>query len=160
MLELGKNLFDWIEIGAVGREEQEVRAGLANSRTDGFALVAVEIVHDHDIAGFECGDEELRDICKEAFAVDRAIEDTRRVNPVMPQGSEEGHGLPVAVRDFCIEPVSAPAPSAKGRHVGFGPGLIDEDQPRRIKPALILLPSSAPPGDVRPVLLAWQSAFF
>ena len=46
------------------------------------------------------------------------------------------------------------------RHVGFGPGVIDEDQAGRIKPPLILSPLRPPPGDVGTILLAGVQAFF
>ena len=46
------------------------------------------------------------------------------------------------------------------RHVGFGPGVIDEDQAGRIKPPLILSPLRPPPGDVRTILFAGLQAFF
>jgi hypothetical protein len=45
-------------------------------------------------------------------------------------------------------------------HVGLGPGLVDKDQARGIKPPLIFFPLRAPPGDVRPILLAGVQAFF
>ena len=46
------------------------------------------------------------------------------------------------------------------RNVGFGPGVIDEDQAGRIKPPLILSPLRPPPGDVRTILFAGLQAFF
>jgi hypothetical protein len=46
------------------------------------------------------------------------------------------------------------------RHVGLGPGLVDEDQASRIKPALVLLPLRPSPGDIGPILLAGAQAFF
>jgi hypothetical protein len=52
---------------------------------------------------------------------------------------------------------TAPVPAG---HVGFGPSLVDEDQAARVKPALMLLPSGAPPGDVGAILLAGVQAFF
>ncbi len=39
------------------------------------------------------------------------------------------------------ELVAAPRPAAQAGHVGFGPGLVDEYQTGRIKPALIGLPA-------------------
>jgi hypothetical protein len=46
------------------------------------------------------------------------------------------------------------------RHVGFGPGLVDEDKPSRIDRRLPRLPLLTPPGDVRPVLFGGAKAFF
>jgi hypothetical protein len=45
-------------------------------------------------------------------------------------------------------------------HIGLGPGLIDEDQPLRVEPALIPLPALTPPFYVGPVLLGRVQAFF
>ena len=100
------------------------------------------------------------DLDPEAFAVDRALRHPGRVNAVMTQRGEEGHGLPVTMRCLGIEPLTPRAPSAQRRHVGFSPGLIDKDEARRINPALILLPPHTPPGNVRPILLGGQQAFF
>jgi hypothetical protein len=46
------------------------------------------------------------------------------------------------------------------RHVGLGPGLVDEDQARRVKPALMHLPARAAARDVRPSLLVGAAVFF
>jgi hypothetical protein len=39
-------------------------------------------------------------------------------------------------------------------HVSLGPGFVDENQPTRIYPALVLAPLLAAPADVRLILLA------
>jgi len=44
------------------------------------------------------------------------------------------------------------APVAAG-HIGLGPGFVDEHQALGVKPALVLLPSDPPAGDVGAVLL-------
>jgi hypothetical protein len=59
-----------------------------------------------------------------------------------------------------IPPAAAGTAAVDARHVGLGPGLVDEDQARRVKPALILLPAGAPACDVRSVLLGRVQAFF
>ena len=59
------------------------------------------------------------------------------------------------------QPLAPRGAAAVGaRHVGLGPGLVDEDQAGRIDPTLILPPLRAPPGDVGPILLAGVQAFF
>ena len=70
VLELREDLFDGIEIGAVGREEEEPGTGFADGGPDGHSLVAAEIVHDDDIAGPEAGNKHLLDIEQEALAID------------------------------------------------------------------------------------------
>ena len=47
-----------------------MRAGFSDGLAHGAAFVASEIVHDHDIAALERGDEHLLDIGREPLAVD------------------------------------------------------------------------------------------
>lgn len=50
-LEFGEDLFDRIEIGTVGRQEQQLGASRPDRPSHGLTLVAAEIVHDDDVAG-------------------------------------------------------------------------------------------------------------
>ena len=68
MLELGEDLLDRVEIGAVGRQKDEVRAFGSNDGAGGFALVAAEVVQDDDIARQEGWGEDLLDVEEEDFA--------------------------------------------------------------------------------------------
>ncbi len=77
----------------------------------------------------------------------------------MPKGGHEGHGFPVAVRNFGREPCAARRPSLEWRHVRLGPCLIDEDQALRRDPALMLHPLGAPPCDVRAIPFAGDDGF-
>src|SRR2546428_4397241 len=99
MFELGEDLLDWIEIGGIFWQEEEFGAGRADERPHGFALVAAEIVQNDDVAGTKRGHEDLLDIDPEALAVDRPLEQPRRVDAVVAQRSQERRGLPAAVRD-------------------------------------------------------------
>ena len=58
-LELGEDVFDWIEIGRVAGQEEQLGAGSADQATHGFSLVAAEIVHRDDVTGVEGRHEEL-----------------------------------------------------------------------------------------------------
>ena len=55
-LELGEDLLDGIEVGAVGRQEDQMCAGLSQGLSHGLALVAAQVVHDDDVAGREGGE--------------------------------------------------------------------------------------------------------
>ena len=57
--------------------------------------------------------------------------------------------LPNGVRATSFRPRGA----QPRRHVGLGPGLVDEDEAPGIKPPLIPLPPFAPARDLRPQLL-------
>jgi hypothetical protein len=59
--------------------------------------------------------------------------------------------------DKARSPRAAPM---RAHHVGFGPGLVDEDEARGVKPSLITLPPGSSPCDVGTILLAGVQAFF
>lgn len=160
MLELGKDLLDGVQVRAVGWQEQEPCADVADCATDGGSFVAAQVVHDHNIASRERWDEALLDIIEEAIAIDRLIQHTGRVDPVTAQGGEEGHGFPVAVRGLGVKPLTLGCPAPQGSHVGLCPGFVNEDEPRWIKPPLIFLPLRAPSCDLGPKLFGGQYAFF
>ncbi len=159
-LELGEDLFDRIEVRGVRRQEQQPGSSGADGLADGCALVTAEIVHDDDIAGSQRGHEELLDPCGKALAVDRAIEDAGRIDPVMAKGCQEGQRAPFAERSAGDQLAPARRPAPDRRHVGLSPGLVDEDQPARIKPPLVLLPLLSPARDLRPQLLDGEQRFF
>ncbi len=71
-----------IEVGRVGRQEEEPGAGCPDGAPHGLSFVAAEIIHDDDVAGDERRHEKPFDIGQEASAVDGAIEDEGRVDPV------------------------------------------------------------------------------
>lgn len=160
VLELCKGLLDGVEVWAIGRQEDEFCAGLSDGSAHLLALVAAEIVEDDDITGLEGGDQELLDVGTELLAIDRAIEEAGCLDPVMPQGGQEGERAPAAVRCLADQSLAAWPPTAQRSHVGFCPGLVDEDQAFGVDARLACSPSPAAPGHVRPVLLSREGGFF
>ncbi len=158
--ELGEDLLDGVEVGGVWRQEKQVCAGASDGLANRLSLVAAEVVHDDDVAGAQRGDQHLAHIGGEPFRVDRPVEHEGRVYAVVAQRGDEGHRTPVAVGGFGEQWLSPRTPATGPDHVGLGPGLIDEDEPRRIDLALMPLPPGAAAGDVRPVLLAGVHGFF
>jgi hypothetical protein len=59
-------------------------------------------------------------------------------------------------------PQTAPprGPSVTPGHVGRGPGLVDEDEPRGVEIQLALEPRLAPLPDIGPVLLGGMRRLF
>src|ERR1700688_4494554 len=109
--------------------------------------------------GFKVGTRTF-DVEAELLAVDRAIEQPWSVDAIVAQRRQERHGLPASVRDFGSEPHAPRPPSPERRHVGLGPGLVDEDQAGRLDPALTGCPLGASPRDVRTILFAGVHGFF
>ena len=160
MFELGEDLLDGVQVGAIGWQEQQARTDISDCPAHGGPFVTAQIVHDHDIARFQDRHQKLLDIIGEALTIDRLIEHARCIDPVMAQGRKEGHRAPMAIGHLGMEPPAPRRPTPQRGHVGFGPGLVDEDQAPGIKSALILLPLFAPARDLWPELLGRQHAFF
>jgi len=106
VLELGEELLDGIEVGAVGRQEEQMRAGLADGAAGGLSLVAAEIVEDDDVALCERRGEDLFGVEREEFAVDRAVDDEGRIDTIDPEGSDESERLPVTMRRAGLKTLS------------------------------------------------------
>jgi hypothetical protein len=103
--------------------------------------MAAEVVHDDNVAGREDRDENLLDISAEAHAIDRSVHDAGRGEAVATQSRQEGEGPPFAEGRFGDEALTSGGSAVGARHVGFGPGLVDEDQSPRIDRRLTRLPS-------------------
>jgi len=160
VLQLGEELFDRIEVGRVFRQEEQLGAGGTNGTSDRVPLVAAEIVHHDDVARSQGWDEDLLDIEAERLAVDRTGEQPWRLDAIVPERGEEGHGFPAPLRYFRAEPLSARSPSPQRCHIGLGPGLVDEDEAGRLNPILIGQPLRPPARDVGAILLAGVHGFF
>ena len=70
-LEFREHLLDRVEIGRVGRQEQQVRARRPDRCPHRLAFVAAEIVEHDDITGPERRHQDLFDVGAETVAVDR-----------------------------------------------------------------------------------------
>lgn len=160
VLELGKDLFNRVQVGRVFWQEEELGADRTDELASCFAPVAAEVIQDDDIAGSKDGQKNLLDIGAKAHAIDRPLDEPWRIDPIVAQGRQEGHGLPAAVRNLGVKSVSARRPSPQGRHIGPGPGLVDEDQPLSFDATLILYPLDAPSRDLGTIALASHHAFF
>ena len=110
--------------------------------------------------GVQGRDQHLLDIGAEHLGVDRAVEHPGRVDPVVAQGGEESHGVPVPERRFGLHAGAAPSPTPQWGHVGLCPGLINEDKALRVNLSLILLPPYPSARHIGPILFTGQHAFF
>lgn len=158
--EFGEGLFDWVQVGAVGRQKEEFGAGVADGTPDIRTFMAAQIIHHDDVARPQGWHQCLLNPGQEAAAVDWTFQQTWRGNTIATQAGDEGHGFPMAVRRFCQQALTFRRPATQRRHIRLGPGLINKDQPGRIDFSLVAAPLDAPAGDIRPVLFAGVQAFF
>jgi hypothetical protein len=68
-------------------------------------------------------------------------------------------GTPMPVRDEAAQACPFGAPAPQGGHVGLDPGLIDEDEPARIKSGLPGSPTLAPTRDAGASLFEGKQCF-
>jgi hypothetical protein len=101
--------------------------------SDAMDLVGGQIVHDHDVAWPQLGNERLFDIGEKALAVHRAVEDHRRSNPVMTQPDGGGGCFPMAVGHGSAASLAPGRTTVEAGHLGVRGGLVDEDDARRIE---------------------------
>jgi hypothetical protein len=86
VLELGEDLFDWVQVRRVFRQEEELGPGCPDELAHRFGFVTTEIVHDHGVAGAKRGDEDLLDIDREALTVDWTVEYRAMIHEVFAPG--------------------------------------------------------------------------
>jgi len=159
-LELGEDHFDGVQVGRVRRQEQEMRARVADELAGRLAFVAAEVVGDHDVAGGQGRDQALVHPGGEAVAVDRPVQDEGCDDAVMAQPGQEGQCLPVTVRDMGRKPCATLAPATGPGHVGLDPSFIQKYQTLGIKSMLVLLPALPEPRHLRAQLFAGHHGFF
>lgn len=94
-LEFGKSHFDWIEVRAVGRQEEEPRATFFEDGFGFLAFVARQIIEDDHVPTLERRGELGLYISFEDFPVHRTVDDPRCGQTVVAQGSDEGLRPPV-----------------------------------------------------------------
>ena len=115
--------------------------------------MAWEIVHDHDVAFAQFGQENLLDVGLEGETVDWAVDHEWRDEPAQRQGADEGRGFPMSKGNADPQPLAPRGPAIAPRHVCGGPGFIDEDQALGIEIELAFEPFLAPLRDVGAALL-------
>lgn len=159
LLEFGEGHLDRIEIGAVGRQEQEPRTGTGDETRGRFILMARQIVEDHRVAFAQRGDEDLLDIGEEALGVDRPVEHKRRYQPLAGQDGKERRRLPMSMRRMAQGACADIGPGVTTRHRRRRPGLVEEDQPTA-KAGLRASPRLSALNDVGAILFAGVHGFF
>ena len=158
--ELGKNLFDGIEVRAVGRQVEHASAHRLDRGPYAGHFMAGQIIQHHRVARAEGRSEELLDIGHEGRAIERAVQDQRGGQPVGPQRGHHGRRLPVPVRDGGDEAGAAGTPPIPAGQLGLDGGLIHEDEASTVEVSGLGAPALAGGQHIRPVLFSGAQDFF
>jgi len=97
-LELGESLLDWVEVGAVGRQVDELCALRLDRRADPDQFMAAQIVEQDDVIRPQGRCQHLYDIGAKALAIDGAVKHARRGDAAAAQTGHQGGHLPMTVR--------------------------------------------------------------
>ena len=131
--EFGEAQLDGVEVGTVGRQEAQRRAGRFNSVAHAVDFVRGEVVGNHHVTGLQRRYEDLFDVGEEAGPVHRAIEDPRRGEPRHPQRGDEGTALPPTLGRVIGDPLAAKAASIAPQEIGGDPAFIQKDEASRVE---------------------------
>ncbi len=157
--EFGEGHLDRIEIRAVGRQEQEARAGGGDEARRRFILMARQVVEDHCVAFAQCRNEDLLDIGEEALGVDRPIKHKRGYQSLAGQAGKKRRRLPMSMRRMAQGTCADVGPGVTTRHRRRRPGLVEEDEPTA-KAGLRAPPRLPALSDVGTILFAGVHGFF
>jgi hypothetical protein len=121
-----EDLFNRIEVRAVGRQKPEVRARPFDRGADVRLFVHGEVVEDDDITGPQCRHQHLLDVGEKARVIDRPIEHGRGGDRVGPEGGDDGVRLPVTARRVVVKARAARTSSVPTQEVRRHAALVDK----------------------------------
>ena len=161
--EFGEGFFDWIEIGRIARQEHHPGIPGPYRLTSPWALVDVEIVPDHHIAGFELWRQLGGNISVDSLAIDGVLNHPGRHQFMAAQPGDKGLGMPFAEGGICKKPLALNAASPQRGHIGFNRSLVDEHPPCGLCPdrrQAMCVPFIALSLDISAFFLRGQKCFF
>jgi len=129
--EFGESHLDRVQVGAVGRQEQEPGAPCLEAFGGCFAFVAAEIIEKNHVALIEGGRKLGFDIDVEGGAGHGTVQHPRSGQPAKPQACNEGLRSPPAKRRQSPQAIAAKRAAAQSRHLGIGRSFINKDKAMR-----------------------------
>jgi hypothetical protein len=146
-------LFNGIEIGRIGRQIAESGASLFDEFAYTVHLVGAQIIHDHQLAGFQLRTKDMSEISQEDIAIGGRLNRHSGYPSGNTDGSQQCQGPPATGRnsllDACAMQRAAVAPGHFRRDTAF----VDEDDLRRVDVPGFLPPELALRFDALAVLL-------
>ena len=137
-----------------------MRAGGLDQSRGPFVLMRSEVVHDDDVAWTQSGTEDGTNVGVEDLGVGRSVDRHASRAAIQPHRGNHGRRLPVPMRTAGEQTLATGRTAPQPGHIGLGRRLVDEDEPRRIQPALPADPPAPSPDDVGPALLSGTERLF
>ena len=152
--------FDRVEVGRVGWQELEPRAGALDSEAHLEVGVNAQVVPDDDVSRLQERDKELPSPDAHRLGVHRAGQQQRCMHAVERQRGDQREVLPAPARNVVDEPLAARSPTVCPREREVDPTLVHEPK-ASLAPALPTLAEYLPGADyVRPLALRGLEGLF
>lgn len=146
-------LFDGIEIGRIGRQVAESGAGLLNELAYTVHFVGAQIIHDHELAGFQLRTEYVSEISQEDIAIGGRLNGHSGHPSGNTDGSQQCQGSPATGRNSLLDACAMQGTAVATGHFRRDAAFVDEDDLRRIDVSGFLPPELALRLDALAVLL-------
>jgi hypothetical protein len=160
LFDLAPHGLDGIEIGRIRRQVQEPGTGRFQGLADSPDFVRGQIVHDHQVAGFEARHQPLLHPSQKHFSVHRTFKQPRGAGALQANAGDQGAGLIPSVGDMRPQPFAAQGAAAQARHLGVGAAFVHEHQMGGGFDGQLLMPARPFFGDVRTLLFGGDQSFF
>ena len=146
-------LFNGIEIGRIRREVAERGAGLFNEFAYTVHFVGTEIIHDHQLAGFQLRTEDVSEISQEDIAIGGRLNRHSGYPSGNTDGSQQCQGPPATGRNSLLDARAMQRTAVATGHFRRNTAFVDEDDLRRVDVPGFLPPELALRFDALAVLL-------
>lgn len=159
-LHFGEDHLDRIEVGAVGRQEQQLSTRRFDGAADGRDFMDGKIVHDDDVIRPQRGDEDLLYIGGEQLGIDRTVEHVGCDHAVLTDTADEARRLAVTMRHSGDQTLADGCSSVRPGHVGLDRSLVEKDQAPWFQAGLAIAPCRPRLSDIRTVLFGGVERLF
>ena len=159
-LDLRERQLNWIEVGAVGRQEKHARAGGLNGFANGSGFVGWQVIQDDGVAGHELWGQDLLDISEEGGTVHGPVDGHGRHHAIKCQAANKGRRLPMAMRNRGAAALASRCATILSGHLGRCAAFIDKNEARRVEIGLGFEPSLTLQCYVRTILLGSVRCLF
>jgi len=153
LFDLCPALFNGIEIGRIGRQVAESSAGLFNELAYAVYLVGAQIIHDHQLAGFQLRTEDVSEISQEDIAISGRLNGHSGHPSGNADGPQQCQCPPATGRNSLLDARAMQRAAVATGHFRRNTAFVDEDDLRRIDVPGFLPPELALRFDALAVLL-------
>jgi len=152
--------FDRIEVGTIGRQIPELRAGGFDPLPHPFDVMGRQVIHDDDVARAQRGREDLVQIGEKGVAIHRSIQESRCGQPIEAEGADKRAGLPVLMGRVIVVAAPSRTPPVATDQVRRRATFIKKHEAFGVNRGGGRLPRAARGGDVGTVLFGRAYRFF